>query len=540
MTASVGVPHNHTRLVLIALLVFVALTAVHTWPIAAAPSHWARVDNGDGALNIWAVNWVGAHLFRDPAHVADANIFHPEKSALAYSEMMLVQGAIAATVIAFGAPPVFAFNVAVFAGFVLTGWAFCLLVQRWTGSWAAGYVSGSLAAFNAHSLMRIAHLQTLHLEFLALALFALDRLIASPRFRDACWLALAFALHAMTSVYLLVFAVWALLFATLARITEMWRHRPRVAASYFVVAAVLAVLLLYPYLSIYLGLRAGGLSRGADDVIAASWHDYLATGARLHLPWSRPHLASAASYSFPGVIALVLAVIALTRRASRDEARIRMCAVAAVGCLVASMAGRASFYPALHELIPMLQAVRVQAHLGQVVLIMIAVLAGFGAAALSRRWAVARWWPAAAAGLVIAVNAEALRAPIGYTWFDGVPAVYDVLIPERNAVIVELPFPFPQQWFLNGPYMVNSTRHWRPMLNGYSGFRPASYDKSYEAARGFPAQESLIALHDRGVTHVVVHRKALGEDRVAQIATIHELQEIASEGDIAIYRFRTP
>ena len=54
----------------------------------------------------------------------------------------------------------------------------------------------------------------------------------------------------------------------------------------------------------------------------------------------------------------------------------------------------------------------------------------------------------------------------------------------------------------------------------------------------FPAQESLIALHDRGVTHVIVHRKALGDDRVAQIAGIHELQEIASEGDIAIYRFR--
>lgn len=539
MTASVAVPNNHTRLVLIALLVFVALTAVQTWPIAAAPSHWARVDNGDGALNIWAVNWVGAHLFRDPARVADANIFYPEKSALAFSEMMLVQGAVAAAAIALGAPPVLAFNVAVFAGFVLTGWAFCLLVQRWTGSWAAGYVSGSLAAFNAHTLVRIAHLQTLHLEFLALALFALDRLIASPRFRDACWLAVGFALHAMTSIYLLVFAAWALLFATLARVNEIWRHRPRVAARCFSAAAMLAVLLLYPYLSIYLGLRAEGLARGADDVIAASWHDYLATGARLHLPWSRPYIASAASYSFPGIIALVLAVIALTARASRRDPRVRMCAVAAAGCLVVSMAGRASFYPALHKLIPMLQAVRVQAHLGQVVLIMIAVLAGFGVAALSRRWAVARRWPAAAA-LVIAVNAEALRAPIGFTWFDGVPAVYDALIPERNAVIVELPFPIPQQWFLNGPYMVNSTRHWRPMLNGYSGFRPSSYETSYQAARSFPAQESLIALHDRGVTHMVVHRRALGEDRVAQLGKLHELVEIASEGDIAIYRFRTP
>ena len=136
------------------------------------------------------------------------------------------------------------------------------------------------------------------------------------------------------------------------------------------------------------------------------------------------------------------------------------------------------------------------------------------------------------------MNAEAFRAPIGFTHFDAVPAVYETLAHERNAVVVELPFPMAQQWFLNASYMVNSTKHWRPMLNGYSGFIPKSYEMSYAAARGFPAQESLIALHDRGVTHVIVHRKALGDDRVAQLDRIHELQEIASEGDIAIYRFR--
>jgi hypothetical protein len=198
MAASDAVRNHHTRLVLAALLVFAVLAALQTWPIAAAPAHWARVDNGDGALNIWAVNWVGTHLFRDPAGLADANIFHPERRALAFSEMMWVQGAIAAPAIALGAPPVLAFNVAVLAGFALTGWAFCLLALRWTGSWTAGFVTGSLAAFNAHSLLRIAHLQTLHLEFFALALFALDRLATAKRFRDACLLGLGFALHAMT------------------------------------------------------------------------------------------------------------------------------------------------------------------------------------------------------------------------------------------------------------------------------------------------------------------------------------------------------
>jgi hypothetical protein len=234
---------------------------------------------------------------------------------------------------------------------------------------------------------------------------------------------------------------------------------------------------------------------------------------------------------------MLLVVFAMTRADTRSDPRFRMCAVVALGCLAVSMAPRWPFYPALHRAIPLFQAVRVPAHLAQVVLLMIAVLAGFGAAALGRRWPIAARWPVGVV-LVLLVNAEAFRAPIGFTHFDAVPAVYQTLAHERNAVVAELPFPMGQQWFLNAPYMVNSTKHWRPMLNGYSGFLPKSYEKSYEATRGFPAQESLIALHDRGVTHVIVHRKALGDDRVAQIDRIHELQEIASEGDIAIYRFR--
>lgn len=517
-----------------------ALAVAHTWPLASAPAHWSRIDGADAALNTWAVSWVGSHLLHDPIHLFDANIFFPERLTLAYSEMMIVQGLFAMPVMELGGSPVLAYNVALLAGFALTGWAFCVLVQRWTGSWAAGYVAGSLAAFNAHSLVRLGHLQALHPEFFALILLALDRVIASRRFRDACWLALAFTLQALTSLYLMVFSVWLLLFATASRLVQSRRDAAAAVLTRLATAAVIAIALLWPCLWAYQQLRSqSGLERGAEEQIAGTWSDYLATGARLHQWWVPAQSASSIAYAFPGVIAIALVITASTDRDIRRDPRFRMCAAAAVGCLLVSMAPRLPFYPLLHDAVPLFQAVRVPARLSQIVLLMIAVLAGFGVAGLARRWPGARTWPVAVA-LVVLVNAEAVRAPIGFTRFEGVPAVYEALAPERNAVIVELPFPIPQQWFLNGIYMVNSTKHWRPMLNGYSGFRPASYERSYEAARGFPAQESLIALHDRGVTHVVVHRKALGDDRVAQLANIHELEEIASEGDIAIYRFRTP
>jgi hypothetical protein len=53
-------------------------------------------------------------------------------------------------------------------------------------------------------------------------LFALDRLIMARQWRSAFGLAAGFALQALTSIYLMVFSVWMLLFACLARARELW------------------------------------------------------------------------------------------------------------------------------------------------------------------------------------------------------------------------------------------------------------------------------------------------------------------------------
>jgi hypothetical protein len=538
MTARAVFTH-HTRHGLLSLVAFIALAVVHTWPLASAPAHWSRVDNADAALNIWAVNWVGTHLLQQPSRLFDANIFHPEKLTLAYSEVMIVQGVVAMPIVLLGGPPVLAFNFALLAGLALSGWAFCLLVRRWTGSWAAGYVAGSVAAFNPQVLVRLGHLQIMHVEFFAVMLFALDRLIVSRRFRDAVWLGLGLAMQGLTSLYLLVFSAWMLLFALAARIKESLRGGTGMIAR-LAAAALIALVLLAPCLWAYQQLRSGsGLERGADEQIAGSWTDYLATGARIHRWWIPAAAAGSVANAFPGVAVMIVTLFAFTRRDVRADARFRMCAIAAAGCVAVSFAPRLPFYPELHEAIPLFQAVRVPARLSQVVLLLVAVLAGFGVAAAGQRWQLARTWPIAAL-LVLIVNLEILRAPVGYVRFEGVPPIYETLAADPNAVVVEVPFPIPQQWFLNGPYMINSTKHWRPMLNGYSGFRPESYERSYEAARGFPSDESLIKLHELGVTHVIVHRLALGGERVGTIGKVQSMQEVASDGDVAIYRFRAP
>jgi hypothetical protein len=529
-----------------ALAVFVALACLHTWPLASNPAHLSRTDNGDALLNMWAIGWVAHQLPRNPLHLFDANIFYPEPLTLAYSESMIVQGVLALPVFAAGGSAVLAFNLVLLAGLAVTGWAFCLLLHRWTGSWAAGYTAGSLAAFNSYAFLRLPHLQTFHVEFIALILFALDRFVVSGRLRDAALLGIAFALQGLTSIYLLVFTTWMLLIAVAARARE-WiaRHAIR-AIGGFVLAAIIAAVLLAPYLFAYYRVhRLTGFGRTLAEAErgAATWQNYVSTVSRFHYNlWSHRFVVAGTPPAFPGAAALAFIALVLVWPDTRRDRRVHMCLAAAVGCGILSVLPRSAMFPALYPFIPGITAVRVVANLEQIVLLMTATLAGFGVAGLGRRLGTRRFWPAAAMAIVLLVNLEARHAPLRLRMFTEIPSIYDVLAPARGAVIVELPFHPPDVFFANAGYMLNSTRHWHPMLNGYSGYQPMSYVGTFNAIQGFPDQAALTALHDRDVTHVVVHsegfRGAFGNERYESLARTGALTLVAEDGDIRIYRLR--
>ena len=141
------------------LALFVLLAVAHTWPLASAPRTWSRNDNADTVLHEWIMAWVSHQAVHDPIHLFDANIFHPERYTLAYSDPLIVESAMAAPLLWTGASPVLAYNIVLIAGFALTGWATSLVVARWTGSLLAGLVSGSLVAFNAFTLTRLPQIQ---------------------------------------------------------------------------------------------------------------------------------------------------------------------------------------------------------------------------------------------------------------------------------------------------------------------------------------------------------------------------------------------
>jgi hypothetical protein len=528
-----------------ALAISLLLAIAHTWPLAIHPGSLSRNDNADAQLNEWIMAWVAHQLPRHPFQLFDANIFYPAKDSLAFSEPLIVPAIMGAPLAWAGGSPVLVYNVVLILGFALTAFATCVLVESWTGNLAAGLLAGSLFAFNTHTLTRLAHIQGIHLYGLPLALLALDRLMRTGSARAALALAAWVAVLAYTSGYLVVFAAVMIAVALVTRVRG-WLPRARQVVPSLALAAVIAGLAIAPvYLPYRRAARDQHMVRSLDAIkdYSATPSGYLTTAGRVHLStWSGRFFKDPVDSFFPGFTALALAIVAIgvacRRRAPPGDplrARIGMLvAIGAAGVLL-SLGTATPVYQWLFDIFPPMQGLRAAARFGNLFLLAVAVLAGIGLAAIR-----SRWLPIV---LVVLVNVEAMQAPFTYQRFDGIPGIYRLLATEPGPVVVaEQPF-FPR-WaiFQNGPYVLASTAHWRPLMNGYSGYTPASYQRYADAFWYFPEEWAIQAMKDAGVTNVVVHVATFQKDHQPVLNAIErrtdfELMAIGRD-DMRLYRLK--
>ena len=125
------------------VLAAVALTSVLTYPLAFKIDRVGRLNTDDGRWSIWVVSWVAHALTTDPAGVFQANIFYPQRNALAFSEANLVEGAIGAPVWALTGNPYATHNVVALFSFILAFAGAYYLVRYLTGHRGAAAVAGS-------------------------------------------------------------------------------------------------------------------------------------------------------------------------------------------------------------------------------------------------------------------------------------------------------------------------------------------------------------------------------------------------------------
>ncbi|HUF23879.1 MAG TPA: hypothetical protein VMN81_07120 [Vicinamibacterales bacterium] len=495
------------------------LAVVMTWPVAPKMHRAARVDSTDAMYAMWNVAWVARAVTSAPGDLFNANIFHPHEGTLAYSE-----GNIGAGVL--GAPAWLAtrnvyttYNSVVLLGFMLSFICTYALVRRLTGSRLAAAAAGLAFAYAPYTYARLPHIQLQMTFGMPLVLLAFHRLVDRPGWRSGAVLGGALAVAALSSAYYgvligLAVGVGAIYYGFGKR---LWRS-PSYWMALAVALAALAIVLV-PFFLPYMAIREQGFERTLEEArrYGVNWWGWLASPVRTHGWLLHPDFKGVA---FPGVTRVLggLAGLGVVALSARHAARVADGRLHAVFYLLifaltfwTSFGPQAGLYTLLHNTIPVFAFLRAVERFA--ILVTLTLCVGLGFAVVR----VQDWWRrsgrsavagrAAAAALLALIVADSWIAPLFYPDALPVPGVYRALARAPRGAVAEFPFFYRSIDFnRHGYYMLMSTYHWQPLINGYSDHYPAQFLSMLDVVKEFPTDpRSFTHLREHDARYVVVH-----------------------------------
>ena len=141
--------------------------------------------------------------------------------------------------------------------------------------------------------------------------------------------------------------------------------------------------------------------------------------------------------------------------------------------------------------------------------------------------------------------ADLVQAPLGLRDARPTAPAYEELARQHRAPVAVFPF-----WARgidfhgHAEYMLASTAHWQPMINGYSDHIPQDFRDNAAILRHFPDAGSWAVLERLGVRYVVIHLQLYAGTSRDEITGKLEgyanyLRPLSKEGDVWLFEIVT-
>ncbi len=563
---------RHYRHHLYALLGYLALTLLMTYPLVREFSRAIPGDGFDGWQNVWNLWWVKRALLVEGSSPYFTRFVDYPTGVYLYFHTLNIFNGLTFLPFTLNAGSLVAYNVAVIFSFVAGGYGAYLLalhVLRRTDAparWAA-FLGGAVFAFSPYHMAHLlGHMQLISLEWLPFyALFAIVQIQKSTNgqmgksaisIRYALLAALFLVLVAACDWY---YAFYMVLFTGLYLLWTIWRRRvwllPTLAVA---VTGLIFVLATSPLLvpmaresltADYMVPPPGSTERLSADLTAfftpselhPLWGDLAAR-------WADRFTASTSERTvFAGYGVLALALLGLlTRRrtacfwglSALTFALLALGPVLHIGGMTrfAGVGPIPMPYALLHRAIPFLKISRSVSRFDVVVMLSLGVLAAIGLNWLLNRMQktgyneTARWL--VAAGALTVVGLEFWAAPYPVSFPETRPFHYQLARESDLFAVMDIPMDWDRP-----ANLLYQTVHQKPTVSGYtSRTNPSSPAWRTPVLQTFrylgpdinvsdPHTLAPTVLTDLNVRYVIVHKNDLppGDYRETTLALVEEI-----------------
>lgn len=552
--ARAGALSHHPPKALIGLGFFAALTLILTLPLALDLDHRFVSWLIDPPFTMWTMAWQAHAIQVDPAAFFDANIFYPERGALAFSSLNFAPMLAALPILQASSNPILAYNFVYLFAWWLIGFGTFVLARMVGLGVGPSLLAGALAEFSPFTFGQLGHLEILWVGWIPLFLVAAHSLLKRGKPIDFALALIFFLLQSLATwyfaIYLTLVATGLVLFTARRSGWLSWRRWGGVAA---VVAFgwVLMLPLLVPYLRVEPGYakvrtldQAQYYSASLDSYFREpaynqTWRALLGTGDQ------------GESNLFPGIVFALLAVIGIPRVWSDNRAGMRGRLLILIG--VASIV--LTFGPTLQidsqsiislpenllRSLPGYALTRVPARWAIFAVIAFAVCAGVGAQRISRGR------PVILVALFVVALIENFSVPLPTstlpTW-EMLEPEYRWLAAQPSRVVAELPMRVNlESRDAQVGYVYRSIFHHQRLINGYADYIPDWYAEALSSSKQFPSPDTLALYRQLGVQLIVAHIDQIEPEAHAAILEMLDsetspIRLAATFGDTMIFQLK--
>lgn len=496
-------------------------------------------DTWDSCLNAWILNW-NCHQFDTgfPLGLSgyfNGNIMYPHKQTLAFSEHLLGVALVAWPMKSLFAiqNPLLIFNLMHLLTYALTGFAVFLLGRRLGLQLATAWMAGVLVAFSPFRMIQHGHFQLLSFYWLPVTLWTLLGWLQTGRKRWLAGAASAHLLQLLSSYYLAIFhclTVTLFLLASLARPpAPPARHRIAMVLAVLSIASLPLIPISLPYFQLDDSLHLAASEAFVRD-LSATPSDYLrpepygpvyrAITRYLSAPSATIETASTEHQVFPGMIVMGILIISLLltlfrRTKARTSDRTQTTTIiipftVALGAIAFILSlgpdtesGVSLPFKWLSAWLPGFKVIRVPARFSVLVQFSLALLAA------------AQWHRSVSSRKIRQIGAVCIAGlfflETGIWPAPARPFPAGAAPPEPYAQLARDPdggpvaeFPLTHRKYQE---MLKSCYHWRPLVNGISGYQPPGRAQQEHYLNVFPHGRSLDLLYTLGVRDLIVHNE---------------------------------